>query len=535
MQIEEALIVIEKLKSELIETQKESARKDFVIATQRALIKSLNLKINEEIKENELLNEKKRISEISKFVQKNELLDNIINEPEAIIKESKPNKKRGIKRGSKKYKNYNFAQQVTKTIYEEPEEEKCPICGAELTTVTEKTRYEVRYVPAKLEVVKIIKRSKICKKCNKKNNKIYYKVTSKPFPGSILTPSFAAWIIDHKYYLGIPFNKLEQYIKDSLNIEISKQSLATYAAKCSALLEPIFNQMKLDLLQDATKVIHIDETTLVVSKKPDEDKERKKSYVFVYRSNLYSEKQIMLYSFNETREIAKTVEWLKDFDGTIVCDDYSGYNTLKKKNNKIKLQKCMAHARRKFADILKTVRQKDRKDTKSYEILELFSQIFNLESQYKKDELNPISIVQRRKKDQIPIKIKLENLIFDVSYNPNSAIYDAVNYVKDNWDDMRTYLDNGFVEPSNNPAERAVKPFVVQRKNFQTSGSYAGARYTAKIFSIIQTARANNLNTYQYLNYIFENINNPNIKIESLLPYSDEMSQKFSNKVCGRI
>ena len=79
------------------------------------------------------------------------------------------------------------------------------------------------------------------------------------------------------------------------------------------------------------------------------------------------------------------------------------------------------------------------------------------------------------------------------------------------------------------------KPLVVQRKNFQTSGSYAGARYTAKIFSIIQTARTNNLNTYQYLNYIFENINNPNIKIESLLPYSDEMSEKFSNKVCGRI
>ena len=100
---------------------------------------------------------------------------------------------------------------------------------------------------------------------------------------------------------------------------------------------------------------------------------------------------------------------------------------------------------------------------------------------------------------------------------------------------MRTYLDNGFVEPSNNPAECAVKPFVVQRKNSQTSDSYARARCTAKIFGIIQTARANNLNTYQYLNYIFENINNPNIKIESLLPYSDEMSEKFSNKVCGRI
>ena len=61
-------------------------------------------------------------------------------------------------------------------------------------------------------------------------------------------------------------------------------------------------------------------------------------------------------------------------------------------------------------------------------------------------------------------------------------------------------------EPSNNIAERAVKPFVIQRKVFQTSGSYAGARYTSKLFSIIQTARANNLDTYQYLNYLLENI-----------------------------
>ena len=96
---------------------------------------------------------------------------------------------------------------------------------------------------------------------------------------------------------------------------------------------------------------------------------------------------------------------------------------------------------------------------------------------------------------------------------------------------MWTYLDNGYVEPSNNFAERAVKPFVIQRKVFQTSGSYAGARYTSKLFSIIQTARANNLDTYQYLNYLLENINNPNVNIESLLPYSNEISKKFSNKL----
>ena len=82
-----------------------------------------------------------------------------------------------------------------------------------------------------------------------------------------------------------------------------------------------------------------------------------------------------------------------------------------------------------------------------------------------------------------------------------------------------------------NIAERAVQPFVIQRKVFQTSGSYASARHTTKLFSIIQTARANNLDTYQYLNYLLENIKNPEIDVESLLPYSLEMSNKFSNKL----
>ena len=526
MKIEQALNEIKRLKKQLSEA-------NFLIALQRKIIKDLNLKLDERIKECELLSQKKRMAEIEKFVKKTEVLDTIINEPEEIKKEKKDNKKRGIKAGSKKHRNFDFESNVSKTIYEDPAEDTCPFCGEKLEIASEKTRYEVRYVPAKLEIIKIVKRSKICKNCNKKNNKIYYKVSSSPFPGSILTPSFAAWILNHKYYLGIPFNKLEDYIKESLKIDISKQSLADCAAKSATLLEPIYSRMKEDLLHDETKVIHSDETTLVISKKPNEEKGRKKSYVYVYRSGLYSKRQIMIYSFNETRSIAKTAERLSNFEGTIVCDDYAGYNLLKKQKSKIKLQKCMAHARRRFADILKSLKEDERKGTKSYEILSLFGKIFELESQYKNDNLDPDSIVKKRVQDQIPIKEKLYKLIYETSYTPNSSIYAAVNYVKENRDDMWTYLENGYLEPSNNIAERAVKPFVIQRKVFQTSGSYAGARYTSKLFSIIQTARANNLDTFQYLNYILENVNNPKIDIETLLPYSKEMNKKFSNNFKG--
>ena len=137
-----------------------------------------------------MLSEKKRIAEIDKFVKKSEVLDTIINEPEEIKKEEKEKKKRGIKTGSKKHKNFDFESKVSETIYEDPIEDTCPYCGKKLDVASEKIRYEVRYVPAKLEVIKIIKRSKVCKKCNKKNNKIYCKVASTPFPGSILWKHF---------------------------------------------------------------------------------------------------------------------------------------------------------------------------------------------------------------------------------------------------------------------------------------------------------------------------------------------------------
>ncbi len=78
---------------------------------------------------------------------------------------------------------------------------------------------------------------------------------------------------------------------------------------------------------------------------------------------------------------------------------------------------------------------------------------------------------------------------------------------------------------TNNASERAVKPFVVQRKVFQTSGSYVGASITTKLFSIVQTAVINNINVEKYLNYVFENINAE--PIENLLPYSKNIKDKF--------
>ena len=122
-------------------------------------------------------------------------------------------------------------------------------------------------------------------------------------------------------------------------------------------------------------------------------------------------------------------------------------------------------------------------------------------------------------------KEKIKKLVFDSNPLKRSALEGAINYTKECWDDLFTFVNNGYVEISNNIAEQAVKPFVIQRKVFQISGSYAGARYTTKLFSIVQTCKINNINVERYFDCVLKNINND--QIENLLPYSSKIKNKI--------
>lgn len=128
----------------------------------------------------------------------------------------------------------------------------------------------------------------------------------------------------------------------------------------------------------------------------------------------------------------------------------------------------------------------------------------------------------------IEILDNIHSLIFNTNAAKGSYLESAINYVKKIWDDLLIFLEDGHIELTNNTAERTVKPFVIQRKVFQTSGSYDGAKCTAILFSIIRTAIINCLNVEAYLNYVLSNINT--LPIDYLLPYSKEVS-KFKIKV----
>ena len=424
---------------------------------QRLLIFKQQKKLNELLKDKEIVREKLMIERTKPFVAKSEKINEIvINEPEHILKENKHTKARvGRKKGGKNFANVDLESAVIDTIYEDPDSLVCPACSRDLTLASHKERYIIEVIPSTIKVTKIIKRSYKCKH----DQTFVYPLSKEVFPGSVLTPSFAAYIAYHKYELGIPFHHLEKHLTNVLNVPISKQLMATWMQTLATKLTPVYNAMKRDLLSNSVKVIHADETTLSIAKRPANALKRKKSYVYVYASS-YFDQQIHLYDFHESRSIDLTAKWLSKYDGYIVCDDYAGYTKLAKNNPNIKLQRCWAHARRRFSDLLKALPTTEVKTTLSYKILTLINELFAYETKYKAAAVLPSEICAKRHHDQIPLLNELKTYIFDTPLSPNSALEGAIHYVRKIWDELLTYLDYPYLEISNNLAERAVKPFV---------------------------------------------------------------------------
>lgn len=374
--------------------------------------------------------------------------------------------------------------------------------------------YKIEMEPMSFKVVKH-ERPKY-----KDKDYIYQKTSDDVFPHSPLTPSLAANIIEMKYNLAIPLYRYAMYM-NSFGLGLSPQDLSNYVMRTMAVLEPLYKELEVKLVNTKFKVIHGDETDLKVV-----DSEKEKCYMFVYATSLW-DSAVYIYKFSETRKISNTVELLNNFNGYYECDGYPGYDSLPESvEGKIKIQRCWVHQRRYFFDCIKSLPKVAAMKSPAYNVIKKIDEMFAYEAKMREEKYTKIQIEKERNSEKYQKIIKdIDETILAIKPGSNTYLKKAVNHYINDKNELYTFLEDGYIDICNSLAERVVKPFVIARKNFLFCKTANGAEVTGKMFSIVQTARANGLRSELYLKYVLENIGKTDIS--KLLPWSNELPKEL--------
>ena len=473
-------------------------------------------------KQIERLLEGQRIERARLYVPKSEITKNVINEAEEnasldVNKEIKDKKKRGRKVGVKLSTNF-LSDNIQKKIIDIYPDEKETI--SDLSYMGFDTRIKIEMLPIEIRVEEYHIHKYV------KESKIYQKGQDDPYQG-YLTPSLLASILYHKYVLGVPLYRLEKSLNDR-GLLISRQALSNYVIEGARELYPIYEELYKRLINTEVKVLHADETTLEVLEYKKKEN-RDKSYMWVYATSTYDQ-PIYIYDFEKNRSGDNPKEFLKDYQGHLVVDGYEGYNNIAN----VSLAGCWAHVKRKYSDIVKGLSSKQRSSSLAVSYIKIIDKLFALEEKYKKLETVK-EILEYRQKESKPLVDEYFSKVEAKIEKCDGKLKEAMQYSINQKEKLIKFLSDGHIPLSNNLAERAVKPFVICRKNFLFSNTHNGAEASAVIFSVIQTAKMNGLDPYMYLYQVFCQIWRTKQKdIDKLLPWSKEMEMflSFTNKKC---
>lgn len=363
----------------------------------------------------------------------------------------------------------------------------CP-CGATLVRIGEETSEQLKYIPAKLSVTCHVRPKYACKPCQEN-----IKIAPLPtflLPKSIATPELIAYTVIAKFCDHLPLYRQES-IWERLGIDMPRSSLCGWLLKVAELCEPLIKLMQQNIV--AYDYVQADETTVQVLDEVGRDN-KTKSYMWCYRGG--GTKPAIIYEYQPTRGGYHAATFLAGFKGYLQSDAYAGYNFADTDDNIIKVG-CMAHARRKFADIIKIAKTTGL----AHEAIKYFKALYKIERQARENNFSSIERFKLRDEKAKPILKEFKTwLDAHLTKTPiQSKIGEAIRYTLTNWEYLNNYLLDGRIEIDNNLLENAIRPFALGRKNWLFKGSPAGAKAGAIFYSLIETCKANHIEPYRYL------------------------------------
>ena len=351
--------------------------------------------------------------------------------------------------------------------------------------------------------------------------------------GSLVSPSLAAAIINGKYVNAVPLYRLEKEF-ERYGLAIPRQNMANWMIRLGEGYLGIMYDYLHSLLYEY-HVIQADETPVLVNK--DGRPAGSQSWMWVYRSGfMQQERQIILYEYQKTRNASHPRKFLKDYTGICVTDGYQVYHTLEKEREDLRIAGCWVHCRRRFNDALEMVPKAHQKESVLYLIMNQIRAIYREEG-----KLSDLSSEDRITQRQLVVKPLVDAFFAYLkqisSKTPqNGKVKEAFTYALNQERYLRVFLEDGDVPIDNNASERAIRGFCIGKKNWEMIDTINGATSSAIIYSIAETAKANNLKPYDYFEYLLTEIpkheDDTNTDfLEALLPWSATLPEHIRKPV----
>ena len=321
--------------------------------------------------------------------------------------------------------------------------------------------------------------------------------------GSLVSPSLEAAIMNAKYVNAAPLYRQEQEF-ERYGLHISRQNMANWTIQCADRYLAVLYDCLHEKMYDY-HVLQADETPVLVNR--DGRPAGSKSYMWVYRTGrMYADRQIVLYEYQRTRNASHPREFLKDFSGICVTDGYQVCHTIENEREDLVIAGCWSHARRRFDEAVKALPKAKQKDSRAYLALTMIQAVYREEKQLKE-----LPAQERQNRRQLNVKPLVEAYFVWVRENLSKApqkskTWEGFSYSLNQEKYLKVFLDDGEVPIDNNAAEQSIRGFCIGKKNWVMIDTVAGAKSSAIIYSIAETAKANNLKPYDYFEYLLTEI-----------------------------
>ena len=399
-------------------------------------------------------------------------------------------------------------------VHELAESERLCACGTPMVEIGQDITEQLDIVPMKIQVLRHIRKRYACPDASQAP--VTAPLPPQPLPRSNASAQLLAMLLTVKYVDGLPLARFEKVLARH-GVQIARQTLARWVIHVATLLQPLFNLVRDELTSH--DVMHMDETSVQVLKEPGRAASQD-SVMWVQRGGPPG-RTAVIYHYDTSHAGEVAVDLLEGFTGYLMTDGHEAYRDAITPPDIVHLA-CWAHCRRGFVEAAALLPKG--KEGRAHEMLDLIRKLYKVERTARDAGMTAQQRHALREEKSVEL---LEQIRQWLDKNkpgtpPQSALGKAIGYADNFWPRLKRYVERGDLPIDNNPCENDIRPFVVGRRAWLFSTTPAGARASALIYSLVQTARANGVDPGLWLTQVLREI--PAAKIvedfEELLPWN---------------